>query len=210
MTRFSKLMELINEVVEEQNDPSRTIPYYAIYDSHPVAMAYCLRLAGFAACYAGRLIEIGTDTGFGAITMAIASGSRSIVYSCDIRGECVELARKRAERLGVNNVFFIHGDVTQLGKTISWDINFAYVDGAHEYESCLNDLNGVRDITHDGTVIAIDDFLDPNRGKPFGVSAAISTFFKENPKYYGMMSHNGMFLMTRNPIKELLNAYSRN
>lgn len=207
MKRFEQLMRLVEEVVSESNDPSRTIPYHAAYNSHEAALSYCLRLAGFAATNNGRFIEIGTDSGLGALSMAIASGDKSIVYSCDIRKECVDLATERARRFGLKNTVFIHGDARTLAKTISWGINFAYIDGDHSYDSCLDDLNVVRDITHDFTVIAIDDFPDPVFGKPFGVSAAISTFLKENPSYYGMMSHNGMYLMSRSQTNNLLASY---
>lgn len=197
--RFDKLDRLCSEIYDEMHNGFAPISYQAHYSNLETIEKACLRIGSLASMLPGNLLEVGIDSGFGALSMAICSGSNQ-VYSCDIRKECVEVARQRANRLFIKNVTFFHGTLSEMISELEIkDASMIYIDGSHTEEDCLNDIKVSSQSFGDDFIIALDDMMDP-LGENFdsnGVLKAIHIFMEENKDYHGVTIQGGLFIMSK-------------
>ncbi|MFI5304415.1 MAG: class I SAM-dependent methyltransferase [Nitrospiria bacterium] len=61
-----------------------------------------------------RILDLGSGTGFPAILAAQAAGETGQVIGQDLANEMLQVARKKAAKLGLTNISFHAGDVTSL------------------------------------------------------------------------------------------------
>ena len=88
--------------------------------------------------------------------------------------EAVSNLLKRFE----NQVHLIKGNSNQLLKKIDMSkIDFVFLDGGHEYNTVVNDLNSCADVLKFNGSILCDDY---NLGSAPGVKKAIDEFVKNN------------------------------
>lgn len=115
-----------------------------------------------------RIVEIGTNYGLSAITMALALRdselTESKIISIDISLGCLEKAQAQINQLGLSNyVKLIHGDSSIIDEHPPFDL--AFIDGDHSLEGCLEDFERLKDkatyiIIHDSTSIdAVGDAI---------------------------------------------------
>ncbi len=174
---LSKFDTLVSDIFADFNDPIRTYQYEAYYADRDTVMRIGIRLAGLVCLHEGSTItEIGTDSGFGALTLALFSKNCE-VYSCDIREESIIEAKKRANRLDINNVHFVHGDVDALAAALPSRATFAHVDAHHTKEACLRDLEGIYPYLFGRATLVVDDVDEAN-----GVRSAVDEFLQNHPE----------------------------
>lgn len=119
-------------------------------------MAFLVRALG-----AVRILEVGTFTGYSALTMALAAGEGARLVCCDVSEEWTAIARQHWKKAGVESRIELRlgpalGTLDQLvagGATF----DFAFIDAdkpnyAGYYERCLK-------LVRQGGVIAVDNTL---------------------------------------------------
>ena len=119
-------------------------------------MAFLVRALG-----AVRILEVGTFTGYSALTMALAAGEGARLVCCDVSEEWTAIARQHWKQAGVESRIELRlgpalGTLDQLvagGATF----DFAFIDAdkpnyAGYYERCLK-------LVRQGGVIAVDNTL---------------------------------------------------
>lgn len=204
--RFDKLRDICADVNTHFNNPKRDIYYHAYYGNLEKTQRSALRLAGLASFQKDTIIEIGVDSGLGAMAMALGVNPEIDVWSCDIREESIRVASQRAADWEIKNVHFVLGDVSTLLRRIPGPFSMAYIDGDHSMEPCLNDLTRVSEASNDETLIVCDDFYDLRTevGSTYGVSLALRRFMIEHPEWYGLRLMQGFFALTRSKYHPVL------
>ena len=112
---------------------------------------------------AGKIIEVGTFTGYSSLVMALALQENGQIISCDISEEYTLVARKFWQEAGVSNkITLLMGlakdslaDLIQNGDAGKFDMAFIDADKANYkiyYENCL-------DLLRPGGLILIDNVL---------------------------------------------------
>lgn len=131
-------------------------------------MAFLVRLIG-----AGRIIEVGTFTGYSALVMALAMPAAGRLIACDVSAEWTAIARRYWAEAGVADRIDLRlgPALTTLNQLIASGeadgFDFAFIDADKEqyrayYECCLR-------LVRPGGLIAIDNTLwsgrvaDPDR-----------------------------------------------
>lgn len=73
------------------------------------------RLVGDArVCQGQRILDLGSGTGYPALLAAQVAGPQGSVTGLDLAEQMLEAAKRKVKRLGLTNVTFQTGDVTQL------------------------------------------------------------------------------------------------
>ena len=112
---------------------------------------------------AGKIIEVGTFTGYSSLVMALALKENGQIISCDISEEYTSVARKFWQEAGVSNkITLLLGlakdslaELIQNGDAGKFDMAFIDADKANYkiyYENCL-------DLLRPGGLILIDNVL---------------------------------------------------
>lgn len=198
--RFKTFNKVLSYRLKEAERRKATSPFHAYYPTRDSTEKAYLRLGGLASQTEGYIIETGTDSGCGAISMAIGSFPDGKVISCDTRLESVEYARKIAKKFKIPNVSFIHGTVKAAVNMFYGDISLAYVDGDHTVEGCTTDLDVIASrARQSGTIIAIDDFYEKNtiEGKDHPVTAAVEKWLENNKDWKGAVLWGGLMIITK-------------
>ena len=144
------------------------------------------------------ILETGTSRGFSSVCMSKAINDSSIIgkiITFDILPHNKKMywnaisdhngKRSRSELLSkwskeLINIIFIEGWTnTQLNKTGILRINFAFLDGQHEYENVMQEYRYVLDRQEKGDIIIFDDVLEVQYS---GVNQAVSEI-KKNGLY---------------------------
>ena len=111
---------------------------------------------------AGRIVEVGTFTGWSSIAMAGALPPGGSIVSCDINEETTAVARRYAEEAGVSDrIDFRLGPAVETLATLDGPFDLAFIDAdkggyVDYYEAILPKLspNGV--IAADNTLFGLD------------------------------------------------------
>ena len=92
----------------------------------------------------------------------------------------LERSKKIIKILGFeNNIEFIKGDFRLL-KDIKTNLDFAYIDLSHDYETTAEAIDLVASKSHKETIIMGDDFFDGETlGAPWGVKRAVKDKFSK-------------------------------
>lgn len=119
-------------------------------------MAFLVRALG-----ASRILEVGTFTGYSALSMALAAGERARVVCCDVSEEWTSIARRYWRKAGADARIDLRlgpalATLDQL-VTDGATFDFAFIDAdklnyAGYYERCLA-------LVRQGGVIAVDNTL---------------------------------------------------
>ncbi|HEU4799369.1 MAG TPA: class I SAM-dependent methyltransferase [Gemmatimonadales bacterium] len=119
-------------------------------------MAFLVRALG-----ASRILEVGTFTGYSALTMALAAGDSARLVCCDVSEEWTTIARRYWRKAGVDARIDLRlgpalATLDQLGAEGA-TFDFAFIDAdkpnyAAYYERCL-------ELVRKGGVIAVDNTL---------------------------------------------------
>lgn len=114
-----------------------------------------------------RIVEIGTNTGVGTITMALSLKENEIpgkIYTFDIAKHVQDIAVQQINEMEVNDYIYVqHGD-SDYARGINLPYELAYIDGDHTYEGCKKDFENLADrakyfIFHDtGSCVGVKQF----------------------------------------------------
>ena len=78
----------------------------------------------------------------------------------------------------VKNVHLIKGNSNKILKKIDMNkIDFVFLDGGHDYDTVVNDLNCCKEVINSKGIVMCDDY---NLGYAPGVKRAIDEFINEN------------------------------
>ena len=106
-----------------------------------------------------NILEIGTSLGIS--TAYLASANRhGTVYSLEGSESIASVAMQTFARLNVKNIKLVFGEFDITLPTILDNINeidFAFIDGNHRYESTLKYFEMILKKSHSGSIIIIDD-----------------------------------------------------
>jgi caffeoyl-CoA O-methyltransferase len=90
---------------------------------------------------AKRLVEVGTNIGYGAIVLARAAGPDARLVTIDNDPSMCEVARSFIERAGlVERIDVVHADALAALATLEGDIDLAYIDCVKEHYPAYLDL----------------------------------------------------------------------
>lgn len=116
-------------------------------------------------CRPRVVLELGTNVGISSAYIAAAlsaGGNGGRIHTVDGSGYRVRLAKNLHEKLGLRNVSYSVG----LFDTVLPDvlaqlpvIDFAFIDGQHQYEPTLRFFEAIRQQAPDGAVLVFDDIL---------------------------------------------------
>lgn len=126
------------------------------------------------------ILEVGSCYGGSTATLALAA-PQSTVYAVDaflwspipgLQASATTLADNLAAA-GAENVCIIEGDSTAVARTWTAPLGLLFIDGGHEYDECLADLQA---LAHRAVIVAVHDY-----GMQFtpGVAEAVDTFCAE-------------------------------
>jgi caffeoyl-CoA O-methyltransferase len=118
---------------------------------------------------AGRVVEVGTFTGWSSIAMAGALPPGGTLVSCDVNAETTAVARRYAEEAGVaDRIDYRLGPAVETLATLEGPFDLAFIDAdkggyVDYYEAILPKLapNGV--IAADNTLFGLDSAGDNSR-----------------------------------------------
>jgi len=89
-----------------------------------------------------------------------------------------------------NNIYLIKGNSNKVLKKIDMSkIDYVFLDGGHEYNTVLNDLNCCYEVVNNNGIVLCDDY---DLSSAPGVKKAIDEFVKEN-KFNCSIICNGRF-----------------
>ena len=172
------------------------------------AVGHAMLLAGIARYSSGNAIEIGTDSGIGSLGLAWGTkpkGGR--VWTFDVNPMRIGKARQRFERFGCGNVETIDRRELSLSAAVGGaEIGLVFVDGAHDYQNCLQDLIEAADVVNPyNGLILIDDFYDANasdvvysQSEGNAVPFAIARFLElKGDEWRGTMIANSFYALSR-------------
>jgi hypothetical protein len=197
MNELPPLENLLKLMLKNINGKSHVANYNCPFEH---TLAYAITLATFS-CEAykdGCILEIGTDSGLG--TLALGYGNylkdfNKLMYTLDINEQNLRDCKTVLDSLGIVNIGYQHGT-----SGIIHDfplVSFAYIDGAHDYDSCLYDLNTVsRRLTKTGKML-VHDCTDMNLETQNQVSYAVRYFLLANSDFVGMYIDGGFCLLGR-------------
>ena len=107
---------------------------------------------------ARRIVEIGTFTGYSALSMALALPPSGRIVCCDHSKEWTAIARRYWKKAGVEKKIDLRlGPALETLKTLKGSFDFAFIDAdktnyANYYERCF-------ELVREGGLIAIDNTL---------------------------------------------------
>lgn len=147
------------------------------------------------------IVEIGGEFGMSASIFSKGKPTAH-VYSIDIRfdTEVGEIHKANLAEAGVGeNVKRIPGD-SQLTKTVNafkklekGGIDVLFIDGAHDYQGALNDLNLWSPLVKVGGTLVLHDTAGTTNRMPhithFDVSRALATWYKENGSSWAVVKN---------------------
>lgn len=161
-----------------------------------------------------NVIEIGFCTGrscssviyYGAEWLEVVTSIESNVYT-----DTVQHADKLKTQFPNVKFSLIDGDSRQLVPGILKDnspdkaehLDWATIDGGHDYDSCIKDMDNVHPFMAPGGVILIDDYKahPPEGSREEGVDRACEEFYKEHEALYDLHEWNvkgkGFCVLTR-------------
>lgn len=104
------------------------------------------------------IVELGTNVGISSAYLASATAGR--VVTLEASSARAELARELHANLGIKNVEYVAGlfeDTLHKVLAAMPEVDFAFVDGHHEYEPTLHYFNLIADHAQPGAVFVFDD-----------------------------------------------------
>lgn len=183
------VLDIVDAILDEfKFNPIRS---HCTYENMPknALFAYCSFLTGMACDSGGHIVEIGTDVGMSALSLAYGASliNNSIVYSFDIRPECLEFVDRLAKRLNINNLQLKLGTSNDVSKYVKGDLGIGYIDGEHDFRWCLTDLRNLHPLLSTFGKLLLHDFPVPLRGwedkiNYNGVGHACLSFADEHPE----------------------------
>jgi predicted O-methyltransferase YrrM len=195
------LHDIVRLVVEETR--AAALHDHCGYADTPefAAECYAMVLAGLATDATGMIVEIGSNTGLGALAMGYGSKFRSggtpsmqPVFSFDIRPESVYLCRRLASHLGYDHVHFEIGTSADANMFVrKGELGLGFIDGGHAADECLTDLENLHPLLGTYGKLLVHDFpTDPKLRYANGVYQACQTFIDSNPQYHIVfLGHGG-------------------
>jgi len=122
-----------------------------------------------------RILDVGTNYGVSAITMAMALRDAGLeesrVYTIDVSDVVLNVARKQIELMNLSGyIVVIHGTTLSIDKEMFFDVVF--IDGDHTFDGCLRDFNNVK---RRATYVLIHDSVQFN-----DIKKAVKTIMKES------------------------------
>ncbi|TNE53060.1 MAG: methyltransferase domain-containing protein [Bacteroidetes bacterium] len=103
-----------------------------------------------------RVLELGTSLGMGSFHMALASEDCK-VYTVDACSNTQQEAKKTAETHGIQNIHFIHQNFNEYLNSEKQVFDLVFIDGHHDGKALLNYLERILPMTHDQSLIILDD-----------------------------------------------------
>lgn len=175
------------------------VSLHRLPEAMPALVGYHTTLACFAyhAAALGDIAEIGTCYGLGTLSLEHGVSLREVtrkIVTIEIDPKNCNNAAMRASRLQLAGIHFVAGTSARLadyGNAYA----LVYVDGAHDYDSCLKDLNNAAACLMDGGKILCHDYnADYDRNE---VVAAVDTFLKNTLGWHGFYVGDGFLLLGR-------------
>ena len=106
------------------------------------------------------IVELGTSLGVTTAYLA-AMDSRNKVVTYEGCPAVAEVARANWEKLGLNNIACVVGEITVDGLQLAVDrlsgIDVAFIDANHTYEATLTYFNALASRVHEKSVVVVDD-----------------------------------------------------
>lgn len=105
-----------------------------------------------------EILELGTSLGINTLYLSEKEDTNVTTFEGD--PAIAELAQGHFEKLGRNNIEMIIGNIDEtLPNTLEKlkKIDLAYIDANHRYEPTLNYFDTILPLTHDKSMIVIDD-----------------------------------------------------
>jgi len=76
-----------------------------------------------------RILELGTYTGYSAISMGLALGDDALIHTIELRDEQEEIISKYIEKAGLNDKIYCHfGDAKTIIQTIGETFDLVFID----------------------------------------------------------------------------------
>jgi predicted O-methyltransferase YrrM len=105
-------------------------------------------------------LEIGTGTGITALYQGAAMQQNQVLHSIEGCSALHEIAKFNANRLGLQQVVFHHGQFDQVLPNLLPQlqrIDFAYIDGNHTFEATVRYFEWLLQYSHQHTIMVFDD-----------------------------------------------------
>ena len=109
-----------------------------------------------------NILEIGFNAGHSSVIML--ENSNALITSIDIgsHNNYIDLAKKFVDEKYPCRHKLIIGDSNLLLDTIDDKYDFIFIDGGHDYKTCLNDLTKCRNLATNDCIIYMDDLVYEN------------------------------------------------
>ncbi len=109
---------------------------------------------------AKNILELGTSMGLGTAYLSKSDG-RNKVITIEGCKNISEQAQKNLDSIKAKNIDFIVGDFSEkldeAIKKLNFKIDFAYLDGNHQYKPTLEYFKKIESSLHNNSVIVLDD-----------------------------------------------------
>ncbi len=121
-----------------------------------------------------RILELGTSLGKSAFYMASAN-EKAAITTIDINKSVLELAKRGARKLNLNNISFIEADFDNiLSDELKKDPDLVYVDGNHSYKGTMKYFNEILNSMTDGMIVFDDIYWSSGMKKAWNEIQTLS------------------------------------
>jgi len=167
-----KLLEIIKRHIELPTDLKKDIARRSVSLPKQQMLYHCVHENGFK-----NVIEIGTFKGCTSLYLAAACEEQGgTLYTINIRGDELSIARDVAGKCGIRNIEFILGDslesLPSLVERIGYQ--FVFIDGKHNYKYAFSEYELTQRRLARPGAIAFDDatYVHPDSQQDGGVPRA--------------------------------------
>lgn len=123
---------------------------------HPMSNYECLYRIGLF-LKSKNILELGACVGMSGLSLALAGKSGNII-SLEGNQFLSSHCRNLFDQVNVKNIHCIHSDFNDyLDTTAVRDFDLVFLDGDHQYDSSLNYISKILNLTNDSAVIIMDD-----------------------------------------------------
>lgn len=116
-------------------------------------------------CQPKKVLEIGTFTGYSALSMAEGLSDDSILHTIEVDDELEEMAQTYFDRSPHGHKIRLHiGSALEIAPQLNCKFDFVFIDGDKReypdyYRMLMGDIEGQEALVHSGSILVADNIL---------------------------------------------------